>query len=496
VPALPEPVAGNINVSCGAFVKPVAELDALRTEYLNGRWERLQVLTRTLLDQCSFMSAADPTLFPNNKLAWSRDYVLVIFGTTGANDEPAVLRYLVHDPAPLRYATTLPGIPETLIDVKAAKAGTGDVPPRLLQVYLAHTPGTTLLTSVASKRLTDPTVEQTPDFLKAAIDPAVIAPLLKGTLAPLAAVALAPGAAPPTFPVFATVSLVPVHFRRGELTFSDVLKDPAFIDARREPGLRAALNTVARDIRTEPYGATSRDLSAALLQTATTYVDKTAPAACTVSNYAATCWKALDEALLARFNLFCARQGDTAQTDPERDALVRACVTGEPSIVLARYRAAVVEPTVPAVTATSTFQNIPRQVVTFGLVSAYALGASSSRDRVKVDGAKIVADPLPRAISMVTVNFHPPFDSTSPDLTREERTRVFVGTVIAPNFGVTIGAGAGLWRNISINAGYALLAIPTLREGDELDTAPDSAREPFRSGAAHVAYVGLGYKLK
>jgi hypothetical protein len=49
VPAIPEPVEPNIEVACGAFAIPADELAKLRTEYLNGRWERLQSQTRALL---------------------------------------------------------------------------------------------------------------------------------------------------------------------------------------------------------------------------------------------------------------------------------------------------------------------------------------------------------------------------------------------------------------------------------------------------------------
>ncbi|MBM3818344.1 MAG: hypothetical protein FJW14_04880 [Acidimicrobiia bacterium] len=499
VPSLPEPVTGNIEVSCGQFTPPAAKLSELRAEYLNGRWDRLQALSRSLLNECTFKSPDDlPDLFPGGKLAWSRDYVLVIFGTTAANDEPTLLRYLVHDPAPQRYATTLPGVPETLIDVAPLKPAAGaarrEPPPRLLQVYLSHTKGMKLLTSVAAKRTADPVVEQTPDFLKAAIDPAIIAPLLKGTLPAL--LSKAPGEKEPPRPVLATVSIVPVHFRRGDLTFSDVLKAPAFIDEKRQAALRASLNGVDLAVRTDGFGPTSQRLSKGLLTTATAYITPKVPAACGPLTYEATCWEKLDEELRSEAEAFCAEQAMLGKTDEERKALVEACVTGEPSIVLARYRAAVAEPTVAAIAGTSTFQNIPRQVVTFGLISAYVLGASSGKDRVKVDGGKIVADPLSRSLSMVTINFHPPFDSTWPDLTKEERARVFIGTVVSPNIGVTVGAGAGMWRNVSINLGYALLAIPTLRPDDELDEAPGSAKKPFQSGAAHVAYIGLGYKLK
>jgi hypothetical protein len=115
---------------------------------------------------------------------------------------------------------------------------------------------------------------------------------------------------------------------------------------------------------------------------------------------------------------------------------------------------------------------------------------------VKLDGGKLAADPLGRALNAVVLNLHPPFNPKAPSMERRERLRGFLGAVITPNLGVTVGGGYGLLRALSVNAGYALLLIPTLRSGDELNVPPSDGKRPFRSGAAHTAYIGLGYKFK
>jgi hypothetical protein len=138
---------------------------------------------------------------------------------------------------------------------------------------------------------------------------------------------------------------------------------------------------------------------------------------------------------------------------------------------------------------------IPHQRVSFGIVSSYVLGASASNDRVKVDGGKIVSDPLGRAMNSVVLNWHPKFNPKAPHMESGERWRAFVGGVVTPNLGVSVGGGYGFLRNLSVNGGYALLLVPTLRSGDVLDQAPSDGTRPFRSGAAHVMFVGIGYRF-
>lgn len=146
----------------------------------------------------------------------------------------------------------------------------------------------------------------------------------------------------------------------------------------------------------------------------------------------------------------------------------------------------------------SAYENILPTRRTLGLISSLMLETSGD-ERVKLDGGKLVTDPLRGAMSLAVLNFHPvSFDPKSEELTFGERFRLFAGPVITPEFGLGAGVGYAIWRGVTVNVGYARVRVNTLRRGDRLadpSVAPSNLRRPFRDGNAGVFFAGLGFNF-
>jgi hypothetical protein len=162
-------------------------------------------------------------------------------------------------------------------------------------------------------------------------------------------------------------------------------------------------------------------------------------------------------------------------------------------------------------------ENSPESHMTFGLVTAFAPKIWGDDQRVKIDGNKVTADPLPRALQMVVLNWSPwVFQSKS---TRrwdaDAFFRPFAGVVFEPDIGASIGASFMVLSNFGFNVGYARLFISRPEAGLELgadleerlkDTAgntttdfkydAETRRDPLRRGARHAMFVGLSYNFK
>jgi hypothetical protein len=245
--------------------------------------------------------------------------------------------------------------------------------------------------------------------------------------------------------------------------------------ARAASRLKAAIATASNRV-------VELDLARMLASGAQKYLRDQQDKICSPAKYEDTCWTGLSLALKTAAETFC---GDNvAFCMGERDELLRLRFTE------------VAQPPKTTTTSTSTtLSSIQYQRLSFGTVGAYIAEASAPKDRVKVDGGKVVADPIGRAMTSVVLNVHPKFNPKAPRMETGERWRTFVGAVLIPNLGISVGGGYGFLRTLSVNAGYALLVIPTLRKADQLDAAPSDGTQPFRVGAAHVVFVGFGYKF-
>jgi hypothetical protein len=144
----------------------------------------------------------------------------------------------------------------------------------------------------------------------------------------------------------------------------------------------------------------------------------------------------------------------------------------------------------------ATFTTAPTQHVGFGVATAFAFAPWRASRRVKVDGGKVVDDPLGRQLSLVTVNISPAgFRPHAATICPSERYRVFVGAIVTPDFGVAAGGSVLLMRGLSINVGVGALFVKT--PGDNtIDEAPKDANNPFSLGVTVMPFIGLAYNFK
>lgn len=523
----PEPLPANQDVTCGQHTNPASKIAELRDHYTAGRWELLQAQTRELLNSCTFFDEnIDKHLFvvstgegryrrPNFK----RDWYMVVLATVNRQDEPLTVRYLVRDPVPPPYVNATVGVLSEPRDSQESEV-CGERTPRLLQVVLAPHSALSVHTTTHVTETPDPVQEQVADFVKAIADPSVVVSLLKGIIAPASGEAAA--AAQPE-PVRATLARVFPPVSRGDYKYTDVISAPPTLDAEKGVRLRARFEAVveaatkaaegarqatsaavkeeqglpsaASESERQQAAARRRDaaeaeklrksemvLAKVLGNAASEYVREKERTSCSAAKYDPSCWRGLANLLREKTTEFCVTEETLCKADMDDLVLLKFLEVADP-------------PKTTTASASVTFANTPYQRLSFGAVGAYVVNASLPRDRVKVDGGKLVSDPLGRAMTAVVLNVHPRFNPKAPTMERGERWRGFAGAVLTPNLGLCLGAGYGILRSLSINAGYALLVVPTLRTGDELDAPPSDGRRPLRAGPAHVAFIGLGYKF-
>jgi hypothetical protein len=158
---------------------------------------------------------------------------------------------------------------------------------------------------------------------------------------------------------------------------------------------------------------------------------------------------------------------------------------------------------VKAIKADFTFKNLPRQRWSFGLVSAFLLARAYAAERVRLTDDGYYADDPPRnPLAAAIVNFHPAaYDPDAAAMGWGERFRLFAGVVLEPDAGLCAGAGIGLLRGLTVNAGVAVMGIQTPRDPREvtvsgrLKTLPGDPDAPFRTAWKAVGFVGMGYSF-
>lgn len=143
----------------------------------------------------------------------------------------------------------------------------------------------------------------------------------------------------------------------------------------------------------------------------------------------------------------------------------------------------------------SSYKNVPKRHISFGLLSAATFGESKDPIRVKVDENKVVQDPLPTALTMAIVNIHPSaYDAQNEKISWSERLRFFAGATLSPEFGIGFGGGVALFRGVSLNLGYAFMLIDT--EGDQkIGQEVLADEDPLGSGTAGAWFFGGSYSF-
>jgi hypothetical protein len=150
-----------------------------------------------------------------------------------------------------------------------------------------------------------------------------------------------------------------------------------------------------------------------------------------------------------------------------------------------------------------TFANAPWPRWSFGLVSAILLDRGYAADRVRLtDDGYYADDPPENPLTAAILNFHPAaFDPDRARMSLAERFRLFAGVVLEPDMGICAGAGFGLLRGLSVNAGLALMGLQTPRDPRDIvvngraKTLPGDPDAPFRTAWMTVAFAGFGYSF-
>lgn len=142
------------------------------------------------------------------------------------------------------------------------------------------------------------------------------------------------------------------------------------------------------------------------------------------------------------------------------------------------------------------YTNIPRQVVSLGLMAG-GLISRSGDVRAKVADGKVVEDPLSSNLTILPVYLHVPYDPTAFPPSRAERWRAFVGPVITPELGIAAGLGYSIVRGVTLNVGYSLLRVRTPANANDLNNAPSTptGKDPLKGGRAHGPLFALGYSF-
>jgi hypothetical protein len=140
--------------------------------------------------------------------------------------------------------------------------------------------------------------------------------------------------------------------------------------------------------------------------------------------------------------------------------------------------------------------NRPLTRFSLGVVSSLIVSSAESDTRATIQSGDLTQDPLRGHMPMGVLNIHPvPYDAESDSMSWRERFRLFVGGILAPEFGVSAGIGLQLIRGFSINGGVGLLLIDTLKPGESIGEEPVDPDDPFEYGTATVLFFGVGYNF-
>jgi hypothetical protein len=149
-------------------------------------------------------------------------------------------------------------------------------------------------------------------------------------------------------------------------------------------------------------------------------------------------------------------------------------------------------------TGTFTLNNVPLTCLTVDAGVAVLTGPVAFHQKMKVEDGVYASDPLSYGAALAGVTFHAPFDSTSARPGWRQVVGLFVGGVAGPSAGFGVGGSFG-WKGIALNAGYALLLVPTAPDGAK-PGAPASTDSNQKSQlvtrVAGSPYIGVSYAFK
>jgi hypothetical protein len=450
---LREPRQLDVSGTCGGrasvtFAGP--PIEHLNSGYHQGDWTSVQDAARCILDEAFASAGTDRPAYD-----YRSGHVWVTWVGGDAFGEVGVHRVLVHGQgrAPAPYKLDLPGVST------------------FFEIFLAGSPYAELTTTLVSTEKADETLAQIP-AVAGRIVPALFG-LLDATL-PEAAVAPEPA---PTERIWLTPFQIDLPARRAAIALTSVVGAPVSADAFATAANRLA---VERGFQTS---ACARTL--ALAQGKAIGDARTSTSDCNPGGHRDRCLAAFDAALRKEFEAQttrprCATAAEGRAMAAVDDAFRDLALTGMAMDVKSDVR----------------FANTPRQHVSFGLVEAVSFGVSIDDPRVDLDDGDIVADPLPRLLTLVTVNASfAGYDRTSVRPSEAEKWRWFGGVALVPDFGLAAGVSYLPVRGVSINLGYAWLFTKSA-PAETIGRPPADAADAFDIGHARLWFAGVGYNFK
>jgi hypothetical protein len=455
---------------------PVAILTSHQT---SGDWFQVQRYALELLQTLAKDAKVGPLL--GNV---SENYYNIVWLSPGADGKDAINRVLVHAGLSPQHAARLPGLESHWPPPPNTTAAAPDLPdkvafidengPELLDVLLTDARSARLASAYVFTPTANPLLTQLPDVVS--------------KVNPLGFLAAQAGTGNVASSMLVSVNQVDLAFGRATIQIKDAVTTfvtPAALLAEADE-TRTSLKL--RQARTSVCA--QRIADALRDSIASTLTD----AKCKPSNDPPTlqsCAKAVKSGLDTAFAKAVEAEASCRTQPPAGGVDPLAAVEDAFKGLVANGGAKVVN-------GTATLTNTPLTRLSFGLMGGLLIGHPTLKaPRVKVDSGKIVNAPMEHTLSMVVLNIHPsPYDAEWPEVTWSERFRFFAGAVLTPDFGVTAGAGVGLVRGLSVNAGVAFMASNRLKDQEAVGQAPVNANDPFRYQLATAGFIGVGYAFK
>ena len=275
-------------------------------------------------------------------------------------------------------------------------------------------------------------------------------------------------------PTIATVSSVRLPFERGKINVKRRAVVPRLLDDLNLEASKLVHDIGLRDGRDSQL---ARDLADTYVTKLNSGLTGTACAGATATEE--TCRSEIAKSMSVEYL-------SRMKTTPESDKPALTAVDK-------RFRDYVAAISGTKIDQDAALVNEPKTHFTIGTLVAYVGTLWNEEARVKVSSSgTLVEDPVSRVLSGFVVNWSPQgFQSSDPAIPLAERIRVFSGVAITPNIGWIFGGSVQAISGFSVNAGLALLALPT----GEVGSTPDSSK-PFRTDWAWAPFFGAGFNWK
>ena len=491
------------------FPGTTKEVGDLSTSYLSGDWVAFSRTASGVLARVGAACIHAQTTDPSITCPARRDFILLVWvATIPSSADPVILSAVMQRSIREPYSRVLPGLQE---DSRA----------KPFEVFLTDNLSASVASYYVSKPQPGPLIEQVPAVvdkfagpLFAAFDRAGPLTTLGSTRLQSAALVAEKAAAlgsPPTPPqLLAFVRQVVFQRSRAGVEIGIAAQLPV-----TETDMTEGLDKLQGRLRDRGFAGTLR-LSVVVDRSVDAIRQEASSSRCqppigqpptgATPVDAAGCRAAMQRDLTAVLN-------QAAQERPanewERDTLkaldgvLRSFVDGLSATT---------------VTGKASLDNSPLTHVGFGLVSAFSARIfSETSQRAKVDKNVVSADPLPRSLQIVALNWSPwgYQSNTTRRWHGDAFLRPFVGVTYSPDIGIAGGVSFMMLSNLGLNVGYVRLFIsrpidslelgsnlvdktkgPDDKPTDEFLYSNDQRRDPLRIGTVNALFVGVSYNFK